>query len=71
MHDWHPISTAPKDGTQILVAWQGRHHLAWWNDDKYARNPRPYFAMTGPWGVAEQRNNPPKIWMPLPAIPTT
>ena len=68
---WFGIDSAPKDGTRILVAHRGRHQIAQWDDDKYARKPKPFWRTTGPWGVTADRANPPTVWAPLPPLPNT
>ena len=59
---WRPISTAPKDGTEILVyTWAGSFYVVTY-DDLYS----------APWrvrndeGIAEQA---PAFWQPLPKAP--
>jgi hypothetical protein len=73
MTEWHPIETAPKDGTNILVYKQFQRHLwldhgydhyieiAYW-DDKH----------DGGWWInafAPPSNKDPTHWMPLPESP--
>lgn len=67
MTDWQPIETAPKDGTDIL--------LAAWEDDG------SYWNATGSWWIDRffffygSGNDPimldfaPTHWMPLPPCP--
>lgn len=57
---WFPIETAPKDGTAVLLAWEGGGVLAGsWN----ARSQ-------GFQAIASQQNNlSPSHWMPLPKTP--
>lgn len=59
---WRPISTAPKDGTEILVyTWAGSRYVVAY-DDLYS----------APWrvrndeGISEQA---PAFWQPLPEAP--
>jgi hypothetical protein len=33
MKDWHPIATAPKDGSEIIVQLPGGEARAFWCDD--------------------------------------
>lgn len=63
---WHPIETAPKDGTHIMVWWdrceeayykQGK----WWHVERHGLDHTYNFV--GGW--------PPEYWMPLPSPPNT
>lgn len=70
---WQPISTAPKDGTRILLCFGGyRIECGQWDDDRYATKPRPYW--TGDWepvcGKLWYRGNQPTHWQPLPPPPS-
>lgn len=72
---WRSINDdPPKDGTEILV-WSpmfgGKYFLATWDDDKYAKTPRPYFKLSDQrlFGTTAARANQPTHWMPLPAAP--
>lgn len=72
--NWQPIETAPKDGTTVLVyppLWDGRTcSIAIYNEDKYNRNPRPFWDRDDGMGkVTRSRETPPTHWMPLPAAP--
>lgn len=72
--EWQNIETAPKDGTPVLVfpaTWSGRTaSVAIWDDDKYAKKPRPYWHREDGFGrVTISRENPPTHWMPLPDAP--
>lgn len=66
---WHPIETAPKDGTRILLHIKDfRIDCGQWNSDQYARKPKPYWD----WGFPSKqimRDDPPTHWMPLPEPP--
>jgi len=72
---WLPIDTAPKDGEIILLyrptafEW-GKVAPAIWIDDKYAKQPKPFWEI---WlkigGVRESRAWKPTHWMPLPEAP--
>ena len=70
---WQPIETAPKDGTRIMVYCPrlGVNCSANWNDDKYARKPRPYWTHMGEylWGKTMVREDQPTHWMPMPEAP--
>lgn len=74
---WQTIDTAPKDGTAIIVfvpkqyyGGGGRVCLARWNDDKYARKPRPFWSRSLSDKTGD-RASPPTHWMPLPEPPDT
>ncbi len=65
MADWQPIETAPKDGTDILLAahWRGERWLQGigrWRDERYQEN-------TPGWGWTWYAS--PSHWMPLPNPP--
>lgn len=66
--DWQPIDGAPQDGTEFLaLSAKGRVTIARYEADRYARTPRPYFALAG-FGVPrilEDRANQPVRWAPL------
>lgn len=70
---WQPIETAPKDGRMILLyrptggGWMNTATGSW-NDDRYAKNPRPYWESWLRIGV-DWRTLPPTHWMPLPEPP--
>lgn len=72
---WQSIESAPKDGSPIVVwppTWTGISSCARWNEDKYAKNPKPYWSRVDDGGrVMASRGNPPTHWMPLPAAPTS
>jgi hypothetical protein len=73
--EWQPIETAPKDGTAVLVypaTWGSKPaSIAKWNEDKYAKNPRPFWERDDDLGkVSISRGKPPTHWMPLPAPPS-
>jgi hypothetical protein len=76
MNKWKPIETAPKDGTSVLVfpgIWNNKNiSIAKFDNDKYARKPKPYWSRDDDMNrVTNSRNNPPTHWMPLPDPPTT
>ena len=63
---WHPIETAPKDGTPILACCVhrklrlGQHSVVWWRaefGDWYTPNIQPFHA--------------PTHWQPLPPLPAS
>ena len=63
---WYPINTAPKDGTYVIVwppTFTGVISCACWNDDRFAKRPRPYWFRTDANGSASlSRYNPPTHW---------
>lgn len=71
---WRPIETAPKDGSAILV-WPPTYpsrpcSVARWNDDRYAKKPRPYWEREDTSGfITRSRETSTTHWMPLPAAP--
>lgn len=75
MSEWQPISTAPKDGTMILLyrpnayEW-GKVTPGKWNEQKYSKKPNPYWEI---WlkigGISEAREWIPTHWMQLPPPP--
>ena len=71
---WQPIESAPKDGTAVLVfpaTWNSRPaSFAVWDDDKYAKKPRPYWSRDDDLGRRTiSRDNPPTHWMLMPEGP--
>jgi hypothetical protein len=72
---WHPISTAPKDGRRVLLyipSLQKYVAIGEWNDDRYARTPRPFWEFeTGSCPrLLWMRKNQPSHWSELPGPPT-
>lgn len=65
---WRPIESAPKD-QKILVWARGYHWVAGWDDDRYAKKPRPFWDYSNLWGKTGCRETPPTHWMPLPDPP--
>ena len=72
MNEWQPIETAPKDGTKVLLfvdtGYEARIHPGKWNDDRYAKRPRPYWDYLY-FQTMDSRDHQPTHWMPLPAPP--
>lgn len=66
--DWQPIETAPKDGTRIIVwppTWpQPCTSCAVYDDDRYARKPRPYWRRLDEIQRRLSRMTPPTHWRP-------
>jgi hypothetical protein len=84
MNEWHPIETAPKDGTDILVGWWSAGvwfvRNAWWEDgfdiNTGAIDPAGegwWYPNTsvGTYKVCQENNavDGPKYWMPMPKEP--
>ena len=71
--EWKTIDTAPKDGTTVLVYpphWgNATVSIAWWDDDKYANRPRPFWKRIDARQITDSRENPPTHWMPMPPPP--
>lgn len=77
---WQDISTAPKDGTKVLLFYPnvdsgGPFNLpiivcGRWDSNQYAKRPRPYWENDCDfWGVVLKRNFPPTHWQRLPEPP--
>lgn len=62
--EWRPIETAPKDGTEILLAFD--EPLVGMNRGRVAQAS---LTKMGDWSVPYFRRDPPTHWMPLPAPP--
>ena len=66
MSEWQPIETAPKDGTEILLAWRMEHFCNWmmevavWSDSR----ERWILAWDG-----DEIEKPDMRWTPLPEPP--
>ena len=76
MSEWHPIETAPKDGTRVLLYRPGgwastRVVVGSYSDERYHPRPRPYWThdLERVEGKAITRQNQPTRWMPLPEPP--
>lgn len=72
---WLPIESAPKDGTEIFLfvpyerlPQYSRMHTGKWEEDEYAKNPKPYWKY-GYLSKTTMRAKQPTHWMPLPGIP--
>lgn len=73
--EWRTIDSAPKTGESILVypaTWGGKNAaIARWDDNKYAKKPRPFWKRDDDFGrVSYSRQTPPTHWMPLPDPPS-
>lgn len=65
---WMDISTAPKDGSDILGVRGDVRKIVRWDADKYNSKPKPYWS-TGFGGKTWDRDHPPTHWQPLPKPP--
>jgi hypothetical protein len=74
--DWHegPPPDEYKDGmnrVEFLAVRRERRIICWWNDDRYARKPKPYWDGTDSFlGIRILRENAPTHWLPLPDMPS-
>ena len=77
MTQWQPIETAPKDRTIILFRPTASEPIriasGWYNYDKYAENPRPYWAIALSRfdNVTDSRYYEPTHWCDFPSEPIT
>ena len=64
MSKWQPISTAPKDGTRILIANAKAVATAGWENSIW-------WSKCGGWSDDDDLTaaEPPTHWMPLPDVP--
>ena len=66
--EWQPIENAPRDGTCIIV-WPPTYHgvtsVARYDDNRYAKKPKPYWHRVDDMGVVYSRHNPPTHFMPV------
>lgn len=71
MTSWQPIETAPKDGSDILVAIDGKCRVVHWHDSAYPLHKR---GLHFPWVCQSGQNayldTVPTHWQPLPEPPT-
>jgi hypothetical protein len=70
--EWHPIITAPKDGTSVLLLMGGSiPSVGAWDKQPYHANPKPYWVSERGYcfGKAWDRANQPTHWMPFPESP--
>ena len=77
MSQWQQIETAPKDRAILgfipyhgTEAEKGSVWVMRWNDERFAKTPRPHFEASGwVWGIRAMREQQPTHWMPLPDPP--
>lgn len=69
--EWQPISTAPKDKRIILHCPKRGSVFGRWQDDRYAKKPRPYWTndLERTLSTLWTRDDQPTHWMPLPVPP--
>ena len=67
--NWQPIETAPKDGTQVLCAWQGAD--GWLYGVHLWRESLEWPGLYGWYFVATERFHKPTLWAPIetPRVP--
>jgi hypothetical protein len=69
MNEWQPIETAPKDGSNIILANSGRVAFGKYLDNSKTRWPwEGWITPDGPWGG--RATKPATHWMPLPPPPS-
>lgn len=68
------MDSAPKDEWIILyrpTLFKGHRGLGRWDDDRYAKTPKPYWEQSERWiGKLECRAHLPTHWMPMEPAPT-
>ena len=69
--DWQDIATAPKDGTRVLLSRPDGIVIGFWNSERFAQKPKPFWARDIFFSKTLERNNQPSHWMPLPEPPLT
>ncbi len=69
MNQWQPMSTAPKDGTRILIAFGNQVHMVCWYEDIWCvdDNKNELYPFRG----YRDNDGPcaPRGWMPAPEPP--
>jgi len=63
---WHPMASAPKDGTHILLLVENAVIQAWWRRDWWEV---PHLNPMG-CGCCSSNLDPPVAWSPMPEWPT-
>ena len=69
---WLPIESAPKD--QYILLFPSRWYnvpceVGKFDNDEYAKKPRPYWRRFGSHRVTDDRATQPTYWRPLPKPP--
>lgn len=67
---WQPIETAPKDGTQIVLLWDGKVVVGhWFRGESVWSGPAQNW-IKDQWGLnSVAYRSAPTLWQPLPAAP--
>lgn len=66
---WQHIDTAPKDGQTFLAFGDCGVDMWYWDDDRYAKKPKPYFKRVRQMSVIHDRATGLSHWRPLPEPP--
>jgi hypothetical protein len=73
MSEWQPIETAPKDGTSILVIYEGGQMIvSYWRVTESTTNGTVDYHMerwVTPWMAKPGVEPAPTHWQPLPDLP--
>ena len=69
MSAWQSMETAPRDGTEILVTFDGKSRVVHWDDTGYRHRKHGSFPWVCQSGENAWRENIPTHWMPLPPPP--
>lgn len=72
LNPWRDIASAPKDGTQVWLWWDGKRRLAHWHE---AQNPPSIGGRFANW-LPDDKGSiaataKPTLWHPVPADPTS
>jgi len=70
--EWQPIESAPKDGTQVIIALNGIALVSHYDCVERIRNGKTEFkyeAWSLPLHLALERDASPTHWMPIPKVP--
>ena len=65
---WQNISSAPKDGTYILVEWKGKVKLAMYNDRVYNKPKDSKWSICFGTSYKSRPAYDPNIWRQLPSL---
>jgi hypothetical protein len=67
---WRDISSAPKDGTHILLAWKWNNGTPPRVSEAFWRNDMPFSSPGVWWYFSGRMFQEPTHWMPLPDSPS-